>query len=127
MRDASVGDQVARHSTARGTAAAPSQQTNASKEQSGESGTHYRTGNANRSDESAHNAEIAEGHINAGQAREEGDRAGKAIDLGHHQRHLMARRAAASVLSCGFPCSNPRVPIRSGQPAGAYRPRPSWR
>ena len=61
VRDASVGDQVARHSTARGTAAAPSQQTNASKEQSGESGTRYRTGNANRSDESAHNAEIAEG------------------------------------------------------------------
>jgi hypothetical protein len=42
VRDASVGDQVARHSTARGTAAAPSQQTNASKEQSGESGTRYR-------------------------------------------------------------------------------------
>src|ERR1700732_5294399 len=63
VRDASVGDQVARHSTARGTAAAPSQQTNASKEQSGESGTRYRTGNANRSDESAHNAEIAEGQV----------------------------------------------------------------
>src|ERR1700731_1396135 len=43
--------------------AAPSQQTNASKEQSGESGTRYRTGNANRFDESAHNAEIAEGQV----------------------------------------------------------------
>jgi len=29
----------------------------------GKSGTRYRTGNANRSDESAHNAEIAEGQV----------------------------------------------------------------
>jgi hypothetical protein len=45
------------------------------------------------------------------QARQEGDRAGKPVNLSHDQRHLMHARRGQCVIQCGFPCSNPRVPI----------------